>query len=70
MIVQIFVPLSLGEGLLLDSKLAIIARDAYEGQRTVSDIWFRNVRINEVGSSSDAWFQTNVLAEFFYEELK
>lgn len=67
--VQIFSPLSQGGGLLLGEKLAIIARDCFEGENTASGIWFRNARIAEIGPDS-TWFQFNVTVEFEYDELK
>lgn len=50
--------------------LAQCVSDAFEGIRTRNDIWFRNVRIREIGSSRKVWFQTNVLADFEYTEVK
>lgn len=67
--VQVFSPLDKGIGLSLAEKLAIIARDAFEGRSTATGIWFRNVRIQEIGPS-DAWYQMNVIAEFQYDELR
>lgn len=65
--VQIFVPT--GEGLSEAYDLAKIVADAYEGQATASQVWFRNVRVNEVGPDG-SWFQVNVIAEFIYDEVK
>lgn len=65
---QIFSPLSLGSGLTLAEKLAIIARGAYEGKSTPSGIWFLNTRIREIGVDS-SWFQMNVMSEFQYDEI-
>ncbi len=65
--VQVFVPA--GEGLSGAYALAKIVADAYEGTATPSAVWFRNVRVNEIGESGH-WFQVNVLAEFTYDEVK
>lgn len=65
--VQIFVPT--GEGKAEAYALAKVVADAYEGKRTPSNVWFRNVRPNEIGPDG-AWFQLNVLAEFTYDEVK
>ncbi len=65
--VQIFTPY--GKGLSLSDNLAIIAVDAFEGKATDSGIWFRNVRANEIGNDGP-WFQTNVIAEFIYDQIK
>lgn len=65
--VQIFVPT--GEGLSEAFALAKIVADAYEGQSTTNGVWFRNVRVNEIGPDGD-WFQVNVLVDFTYDEIK
>lgn len=68
--IQIFAPLSRGQGLTQAEALAIIARNAFEGRTAGSgEIWFRNVAIQEVGADG-AWFQVNVVADFLYDELK
>jgi len=64
--IQIFTPL--GKGLTQADSLAKVAADAFEGQNN-GDIWFRNVRINEIGPDGDR-FQTNVLIDFTYDEIK
>jgi hypothetical protein len=59
-----------GEGLANADVFAKVALDAFEGKATGADsIEFRNVRINEIGIDGP-WFQTNVLAEFEYDEIK
>lgn len=68
LIVQVFVPN--GEGLSQAYSLAKIVLDAYEGVSSpLRGVWFRNARINEVGSDGE-WFQVNVLVDFVYEEIK
>lgn len=67
MIASIFVPA--GEGLQRAMQLAKIVANAYEGTTTPRQVWFRNVRTNEVGPS-DGWFQVNVLVDFTYDEVK
>ncbi len=66
-IVQTFVPI--GEGLSDAYNVAKIAADAFEGKATPLNVWFRNVRINEIGAEGD-WYQVNVLADFTYDEVK
>lgn len=46
---------------------AEVARDAFEGQCTPGGVWFRDVKVVEVGAD-DAWYHWNVLAEFRWEE--
>jgi hypothetical protein len=70
-IIQIFAPLSRGEGLTQAEALAMIAQNAFEGKTAGpgGEIWFRDVVINEIGPDA-AWFQFNVTATFNYDELK
>lgn len=65
--VQIFAPF--GTGLSISDKLAMIALAAFEGQATASGVWFRNARLQEIGSDGP-WFQVNVSAEFEYDEVR
>lgn len=69
LIVQVFTPMSLEQGLTLGEDLGTIVRDAYEGNKTPSGVWFRNTKLQEVGPS-DPWWQLNVSTEFNYDELK
>ena len=64
--IQVFWPLSQA-GLANARSLASVARSAYEGQETASHVWFRNVRVQEVGPDG-SWYQINVLADFEYDE--
>lgn len=67
--VQVFAPLSNGQHFSLAQKLAIIARNAYEGVGTASGILYRNARVRDVGPST-AWYQLNVTVEFEYDEQR
>ena len=59
-----------GTGLSLSDLLSQIVMDAYEQTAsTASGVWFRNVRLNEIGVDG-IWYQVNVLADFTYEENK
>lgn len=64
---QLFMPT--GEGLPELYDLAKLIADAYEGKSTPNGVWFRNVRVNEVGPDG-SWYQINVIAEFTYDEVK
>jgi hypothetical protein len=64
----IFGPLAVAGGLAMAENLAKMAKSAFEGRSTESGIWFRNVRIMEVGVSG-AHYQFNVVAEFTYDEF-
>lgn len=56
-------------GLSLAEKLAIIARDAYEGVGTKDGLWFRNASIVEVGADK-VYYQQHARVEFTYDECK
>ncbi|AAT69471.1 gp77 [Alphaproteobacteria phage PhiJL001] len=56
-----------GRGLSRADELAKVAVDAFQGQSTPGGIWFRNVRLVEVGQDGK-WFQNNVVADFEYTE--
>lgn len=66
--VQVRYPLKSG-GFSANAKgLAQVARAAFQGKKTASQVWFRNARINEVGPAG-AYYLINVVAEFLYDEL-
>ncbi len=64
---QIFIPN--GQGLSEGYVLCKIVADAFEGVATPLQVWFRNIRVNEVGPAGE-WFQFNVLVDFTYDEIK
>lgn len=71
--IQVFTPLN---GNVRDAyDIAELAVNAYQGKRTVTDVWFRNVRMYEpTGIELDAgaanWYQLNVFADFTYSQLR
>jgi hypothetical protein len=66
--VQIFT--DYGEGNVDGDTLATVAKNAFEGAVTSpGGVIFRNVRTPEIGQSGQ-WFQTNVLADFEYDEVR
>lgn len=67
--VQVFAPIAGGAGLTFAESLAIIARNAFEGEGTDSGIWFRRSVINDIGESG-TWHQMNMVIEFEYDELR
>jgi hypothetical protein len=64
---QVFVPV--GKGLQESYELAKVVSDAFEGTATPGGVWFRNVRLNEVGRDGE-FYQLNVIVEFSYDEVK
>ncbi len=67
MTVSIFIPN--GNGLSLGRSLGKTVADAFDGKATASAVWFRNVRVVEVGPDRE-WYQFNVVIEFTYDEIK
>lgn len=65
-IVQIFT--LFGEGLSKSDILSKVAADAFQGKATPGGVWFRNVRLNEIGQDGE-FFQVNILADFSYCEV-
>lgn len=51
----------------IDAQVRII-ENTVQGRTTLGGVWFRNVRSQEIGEDGP-WFQTNVLAEFEYDEV-
>jgi hypothetical protein len=58
-----------GDGLRILDPLVKIVLDAYEGKTTPSQVWFKRVRVREQGIVK-GWYQTNVLIDFSYDEIK
>jgi hypothetical protein len=65
--VQLFAPAN--EGLSRLDEMAIVAMRAFEGKTTAGGVWFRDVRLREVGVDGN-WQQFNVLADFEYDEIR
>lgn len=59
----------IGKGLSESYALAKILADAFEGISSPGGVWFRNVRINEIGREGQ-YMQVNTLADFTYNEVK
>jgi len=70
--VQVFMPKKYRytDGMAKLERLAMLARDAFEGQKTSGGVWFRQCRITEAGVDEGPWNQFNVMAEFVYDEVK
>jgi len=66
--IQIFAPLSDTEGVDNARQLAVMVRDIYKGKQTVSSIFLRNARIQEIGSD-DKWYQINVVVDFEHDYI-
>ena len=57
------------KGVTTPLRLAKIALDAFEGEKTPGGVWFRNARIVTVGPGRDA-YQVNAVVEFAFDEIK
>lgn len=64
--IQLRVPI--GGGLAQGYELGQYFVDAIQKTSTDHCVWFRNVRLNEVGPDG-AWYQMNVLANFEYDQV-
>jgi hypothetical protein len=68
--VQCFAPLkAAGGGVQRATLLACVVRDALQGKKTASGVWFRRPSINEIGEDRD-WFNVNATINFEYDELR
>ena len=65
--VQLFAPT--GEGLSTLDDMAIEAMRAFEGRTTPGGVWFRDVRLRELGVDG-SWQLANVMADFEYDEVR
>lgn len=65
--VQVFtVP---GDGLAKSDQITKVLQDCFEGKYSPGGIWFRRVRVNEIGNNGGL-YQVNVLADFSYDVIK
>ena len=64
--VQVFAPV--GDGSVKVYATAQAVSNAFQSARGLS-VWFRNIRINEVGTSG-AFEQINVLVDFTYDDVR
>lgn len=65
-IIQVFAPVGDGSTAAYDAAQTVVR--GFEDARGL-DTWFRNVRINEVGTKG-AFEQINVLADFTYDDMR
>jgi len=66
--VQVFAPISRGQGTQLVDQLCEVTRSAFEGVGTSSGLWFSNCRVNDIGLDK-SWYNKNVVSEFRFQEL-
>lgn len=66
--VQVFSPKSQATAYEVGQQLAIVARNAFRGKKTSGQVWFRNVRINNL-DPENLFYRFNVVAEYEYDEV-
>jgi len=64
---QIFTPI--GDGSVAEYSVSQSVVNAYQSAQN-DNLWFRNVQMREVGSADGAFAQTNVLADFIYDDVR
>lgn len=67
-LVQLFAPINSAPAWRQCQRLAVLAKNAYRGQTASGNIWFRNVRINEL-LPEVAYHRINVVAEYEFDEI-
>lgn len=65
-IVQVFAPV--GDGMVRVYELAQLVKNAFRDAKNL-DVWFRNTRIKEVGTSG-SFEQINVTTDFIYDDVR
>ncbi len=65
--IQLFTPS--GDGLTLADTISEAFLTGVSGVSTPGGVWFKNQRSVEVGNDGP-WFQTNVIAEFEYDQIR
>lgn len=66
--IEIFCPMSVGDGLVQGRLLAEVARNAYRGKHSDNGVWFRDVTVTEVEPDRD-WYRLHVSARYEYDEI-
>lgn len=67
-VINIYTPA--GDGLVAADAMSKVALDAFEGKTSASgSIWFKNVHMSEGGQDGN-WHNSQVMAEFEYDEVK
>lgn len=67
--IQVDIHIPSATGLPVGYQLAKVVADAYEGVTSPNGVWFRRVRVNEMGRDG-SFFILKVLANFEYYETK
>lgn len=67
--VQLFIPKTIDNGVILGRQLAKVARDAFRGKKTEGGVTFHNCRINDNLTPEELFYRMNVVVEYDYDEL-
>jgi hypothetical protein len=67
--VVVMIKIRQGVGLQNFYNAGKVLADAFEGKSSPGGVWFRNVRINEIGRDGE-YHQNNFIVDFEYDEVK
>jgi len=67
-VIQLYCPMSVSDSMDKGRQLAVLARNAFRGKESANNVWFRNVRINELPAEDD-YYRLNIIADFEYDDL-
>jgi hypothetical protein len=67
--VQLFLPKTVANAVILGRKLAKVARNAFRGKKTESGVTFYNARINDDLPPEELFYRINVVAEYDFDEI-
>jgi hypothetical protein len=66
--IQLFCPKTDSRSIDLGRSLAVLARDSFRGKISTENVWFRNVRIQEL-DAEESYHRFNVVVEYEYDEM-
>lgn len=67
--VQLFCPKTDSQAFNNGRQLAVVARNAFRGNKTSAGVWFRNAVIKEL-SSEESYHRFNIVVEYQYDEME
>jgi hypothetical protein len=66
--VQLFIPKTIDNGVILGRQLAQVAKNAFRGKTTSGKVQFNNVTIKDL-TPEDLFYRFNIVAEYDFDEL-
>lgn len=64
--IQVFFPLGIGINYAILEQIV----EQYESGVSDQDIRFSNMRIKDIGEEVGGWYQTNIIVDFFFDEVR